>query len=342
MIIGRAPFRISFAGGGSDIESFYRKSAGAVVSTTIDKYMYLMIHPYFHNKIRIKYSRTEDVRSTDDIQHPLVRECLRLLEINRGVEIASIADIPAGTGLGSSSSFTVSLLNALSAYRQRMRSKEWLAEKACTIEIEKVGEPIGKQDQYAASFGGMNYFRFQRDGTVLAEPIILPAETKKRLEESLLMFYVGNERSASDILSRQKEEMDKEDKFKRVCQMVELAEELKRALSRGDLGDFGSLLHQGWLLKRGVTGGISNNHLDGLYEKALEAGARGGKVLGAGAGGFFLFYCEPENQEDLRTALGLRELRFRFDDEGARILYFSDVVSNGVVDNPCEKGDTTE
>jgi len=200
MIIGRVPFRISFGGGGSDIDTFYRRHYGAVVSTTINKYMYTMIHPYFHKKIRIKYSRTEDVDSVADIQHPLVRECLELMEIDKGIEIASVADVPAGTGLGSSSAFTVCLLQTLSAYERTMRSKEWLAETACRIEIEKLGEPIGKQDQYAASMGGLNYIRFNSDESVFVEPIILKPEIKQTLQDNLLMFYVGNERSASRIL----------------------------------------------------------------------------------------------------------------------------------------------
>lgn len=322
MITVRAPFRISFAGGGSDIDSFYKKSYGLVVSTTINKFMYIMIHSYFHDKIRIKYSKTEDVTSVSQIQHPLVRECLKLTNTMKGIEIASIADVPAGTGLGSSGAFTVGLLYALSAYKRKLKTKEWLARTACRIEIEKLQEPIGKQDQYATSLGGLNYIRFNPDETVWFEPIVLKPEIKRQLENNLLMFYVGNERKASRILATQKEEMTDQKKYKIVCEMVKLAEKMKQVLIRGKLEEFGDLLHQGWLLKRGLTENITNPQLDRFYDKALKAGAKGGKVLGAGGGGFFLFYCEAKYQNKLRAALKLRELDFGFDDEGVKITYY--------------------
>ncbi|MBN1804561.1 MAG: hypothetical protein JW837_04875 [Sedimentisphaerales bacterium] len=322
MIVVKTPFRVSFAGGGSDIDTFYRKTYGAVVSTTINKFMYLMIHPYFHDKIRIKYSRTEDAESINEIRHPLVRECLKLMKIGKGVEIASIADVPAGTGLGSSSAFTVGLLQALSVYKQKIRTKEWLAKTACQIEIEKVGEPIGKQDQYACSLGGLNYIRFNPDKTVLVEPIILKHKIKQKLEANLLMFYVGNERKTSHILSRQKKALKNTQKFMFVSKMVEIAEEIRQTLIRGQLEKFGELLHQGWLLKKRLTEGITNHQLDYYYGKALKAGAIGGKLLGAGGGGFLLFYCEKRYQNQLITALKLRELDFKFDNEGVKVIYF--------------------
>lgn len=322
MITVRTPFRISFAGGGSDLDSFYKKSHGAVISTTINKFMYIMIHPYFHNKIRVKYSRTEDVISISQIQHPLVRECLKLMRIGKGVEITSIADVPAGTGLGSSSAFTVGLLYALSGFKRRMRTKEWLAKTACRIEIEKVKEPIGKQDQYAVSFGGLNYIRFNPDGSVWIEPIILKSEIKSQLENNLLMFYVGNERKSRNILSKQKKAMGDQKKYETVCKMVELAEKMKKVLTHGELGKFGELLHQGWILKKGLTEDITCDQLDNYYQKALKAGAKGGKLLGAGGGGFFLFYCEPKFQNKLRKALNLRELDFKFDNEGVKTVYY--------------------
>jgi len=322
MITVRAPFRISFAGGGSDIDSFYKENYGAVVSTTINKFMYIMIHPYFHNKITIKYSKTEDVVSINEIEHPLVRECLKLMKVEKGVEIASIADIPAGTGLGSSSAFTVALLYALSAYKQKIRTKEWLAKSACRIEINKVKEPIGKQDQYAVSFGGLNYIRFNPDGTVWIEPIIVKPKMRRQLENNLLMFYVGNERKAGQILRKQKQLMEKKRKLAPIHKMVKLAEKTKQALTQGSLGKFGELLHEGWLLKRNLTDGITNPQLDDYYNRALKAGAKGGKILGAGGGGFFLFYCDPGYHDSLRAALKLRELDFEFDDEGVKIVYF--------------------
>lgn len=324
MIMVKTPFRISFAGGGSDIDTFYNKHYGAVVSTTINKFMYLMIHPYFHDKIRVKYSKTEDVDFIDKIQHPLVRECLKLMKTDKGVEIASIADVPAGTGLGSSSAFTVGLLQALSAYKQKIKTKEWLAKTACIIEIERAKEPIGKQDQYASSFGGLNYIRFNPDETVLVEPIILEPQVKRRLETNLLMFYVANERKASHVLNRQKKELNNPRKFKTVCKMVKIAEKIKQTLIKGRLEEFGELLHQGWVLKRELTEGITNQQLDHYYCSALKAGARGGKLLGAGGGGFLLFYCEKKYQNRLKAALKLRELNFGLDSKGVKIIYFDE------------------
>jgi D-glycero-alpha-D-manno-heptose-7-phosphate kinase len=321
MIMVKAPFRISFAGGGSDIDSFYKKSYGAVVSATINKFMYIMIHPYFYNKIRIKYSKTEDVVFVEQVKHPLVRECLKLMNVEKGIEIASIADIPAGTGLGSSSAFTVSLLHALSAYKQKIRTKEWLARMACMIEIDKVGEPIGKQDQYATSFGGLNYIRFNPDDSVLVEPIFLTPEVKRKLQNNLLIFYVGTERKASRILLKQRKSMEKREKYDIVREMVKLAELVKQSLEQGHLSRFGELLHQSWLLKKSLTDNITNQKLDEYYNTALKAGAKGGKILGAGSGGFFLFYCESKYQERIRNVLKLRELKFIFDNEGSKIVY---------------------
>lgn len=322
MIMCRAPFRVSFAGGGSDLKDFYLKNGyGAVLSTTIDKYMYIMIHPYFHNKIRIKYSKTEDVNEIGEIQHPLVRECLKVVGIEKGIEIASIADVPAGTGVGSSSTFTVCLLHALYAYKGKFVTKEKLAKKASKIEIEVLKEPIGKQDQYAASYGGLNYIRFNQDETVFVDPIVCKPAAKKRLERNLLMFYVGNERKASEILSEQKENMNQEEKFEIVKKMVRLTEDMKESLCRGDLRAFGEILHEGWLLKKKLASKISNSMLDEYYARALKAGAVGGKLLGAGGGGFLLFYCEPKHQKEVRKALNLRELKSKFDNDGSKIVY---------------------
>ena len=314
MIITKAPFRISFAGGGSDLKSFYSKNGyGAVVSTTIDKYMYIMLHPYFHEKIRIKYSKLEDVDNLKDIMHPIVRESLKLVRLEKGVEIASIADVPAGTGIGSSSSFTVSLLQALYTYKGKFVTKERLAREACKIEIDILKEPIGKQDQYAASYGGINYIQFNPDGTVFVEPILCKPEVKAKLMRNLLMFYVGNERKANHILEQQNQNMKKQDKYKVVQKMVRLAGELRDCLSRGTIKKFGNILDEGWLLKKELAGNISNPVLDDYYEKALKAGA--------GGGGFFLFYCEPKYQAPLRKAIHLRELKFQLDYEGAKLIY---------------------
>jgi len=321
MILTKTPFRISFAGGGSDLPEFYRRHAGLVVSTTIDKSMYIAIHPYFHEKIRIKYSRTEDVATIGEIEHPLVRECLRMLEIERGMEIASFADVPAGTGMGSSSAFTVGLLHALYAYKGKMPGGAELAKAACEIELERVGEPIGKQDQYAAACGGLNRIRFKQDGTVTVEPLKCPAETVRELERRLMLFYIGHERPAKSILSEQSKNMSDPAKFQQVVRMTELAEELSAALEKGNLDTFGEILDQGWQLKMGLAAAIGNDMIGDAYRLAREAGAEGGKLLGAGGGGFLLLSCARERQEKVRAALGhLREMRFAFSREGSQIL----------------------
>ena len=321
MIMARSPFRVSFAGGGSDLRDFYSTTSGAVLSTSIDKYMYVMIHPYFHDKIRIKYSKTEDVNSIDEIEHPIVRECLRMVGIDKGVEIASIADIPAGSGLGSSSTFAVCLLHALYAYKGKFISKEDLADRACRIEIDILKEPIGKQDQYAASYGNLNYIAFNSDESVFVDPVIAEKNILERLQKRLMMFYLGNERKASDILTEQKKNMIDEVKRKNLSIMVQMAQDMKEALSKNRLNDFGGILHEGWLLKKQLARGISNSRFDGLYDQARRAGAIGGKVLGAGGGGFFLFYCEEKYQNKLRKAIRLRELKFSFDKEGSKIIF---------------------
>lgn len=322
MIMTRAPFRISFAGGGSDLRNFYaRNGYGAVLSTSINKYMYIMIHPYFHNKIRIKYSKTEDVDSIHEIQHPIVRECLKLVGIEKGVEIASIADVPAGTGLGSSSTFTVCLLHALYAYKKKFVTKEELAEQACKVEIDILQEPIGKQDQYASSYGGLNYIRFNKDETVFIEPLVCDQEIIRRLGKNLLMFYISNERKASTILTEQKNNLNTQEKYEVVKKMMRLAEDLRDSLNKRLFRRFGEILHEGWTLKKKLADHISNPQFDEYYNIALEAGALGGKILGAGGGGFFLFYCEPKYQKNLRKNLRLRELQFNFDAEGSRIMF---------------------
>jgi D-glycero-alpha-D-manno-heptose-7-phosphate kinase len=283
--------------------------------------MYIMIHPYFHDKIRIKYSKTEDVHEIHEIQHPLVRECLKIVGIERGIEIASIADVPAGTGLGSSSSFTVCLLHALYAYKGLRATKDKLARDACRIEIEILKKPIGKQDQYTASFGGLNYIRFNSDGTVSVDPASCEPDAKERLRKNLLMFYVGNERESSQILLEQKKNFEQDEKKEIMRKMVELAKLAKDSLETGQIENLGEILHEGWCCKKKMADNISSPELDNYYEKALHAGARGGKLLGAGGGGFFLFYCEQKYHNDVRNALQLRELDFGFDNEGSKIIY---------------------
>jgi len=322
MIITRTPFRVSFAGGGTDLREFYLKNGyGAVVSAAINRYMYIIIHPYFHDKIRIKYSKTEDVENIHEIEHPIVRECLKKVRIEKGLEIASFADVPAGTGLGSSSSFTVGLLNALYAYKGGIVSKEKLAQEACEIEIEILGEPIGKQDQYAAAYGNINYIRFNKDETVDVSPIFLTDATKNKLENNLYLYYIGGKRKAGDILDEQKENISNDDKFQNLKKMVMLTDELREALHAEKINTVGDLLHKGWLYKKELASGISNESIDDLYDRAIKYGARGGKLLGAGGTGFLLIYSE--NHETLREQLGCKILPFNIDREGTKILFYN-------------------
>jgi D-glycero-alpha-D-manno-heptose-7-phosphate kinase len=319
MIITRTPFRVSFAGGGSDLREFYLQNGyGAVVSAAIQKYMYIIIHPYFHDKIRVKYSRTEDVYSINEIQHPIVRECLRKVEIEKGLEIASFADVPAGTGLGSSSAFTVGLLNALYAYKGKVVSKEQLAYEACEIEINKLGEPIGKQDQYAVSFGNINYIKFNSDESVFVSPIVLSEIAKNNLEKRLCLYHVEGERKASQILLEQKNNI--QDKFKNIKNLVNLTNDLKDLLQSEKFDSIGNILHQGWLYKRELASNISNSSIDSLYDKALKYGADGGKLLGAGGNGFLLL--SSNNHENLKQYLSLKVLPFCIDREGTKIIFY--------------------
>lgn len=326
MIITKTPFRISFVGGGSDLEAFYRHSQGAVLSTTIDKFMYISSHNFFdEDKIRIKYSRTETVNNVNHIKHPIVREVMKKFNIKGALEISSNADIPAGTGLSSSSSFTVGLLHNLYTICGKFVTKQQLAEEACRIEIEKLKEPIGKQDQYAASFGGLNVIKFNCSGTVSVEPIHLRKNTYQGLQANLMMFYTGKPRKASDILTEQKNNLESHKKLEVLKQMVELVWKLRCALYEEKLDMFGKILHENWLLKKQLALKISNDHVDKIYETALESGAVGGKLLGAGGGGFMLFYCEPKNQHRLTKALsGFKKVEFRFENEGSKIIYIGD------------------
>ena len=325
MIISRTPFRISFAGGGSDLPSFYHREKGAVLSTSIDRYMYITIHPYFfRNKTMIKYSKTECVDNIIDIKHPLIRQVLTDYNLS-GVDLSSIADIPAGTGLGSSSSFTVGLINAVRTYLGKVTSGEKLGKLACEVEIEKVGSPIGKQDQYAAACGGLNFITFYQDETVNVEKIIMQPDKKKELQDNLMMVYIGGEHSANEILKSQQKAIDADDKFNMQKRMVELAYQLRESLESNDIDDFGKYLHEGWLMKKSLTKGISNPLIDELYDKGLASGALGGKLLGAGGAGFILFYCPKERQNQFRLKMQeINEMHFNFDDFGSKIIYIGD------------------
>lgn len=324
MIISKAPFRVSFAGGGSDMAPFYEKYGGCVLSTSIDKYMYISIHPYFDEaKTLLKYSENELVGAPSEIRHTIFRQVLTDMGIH-GVEISSTADVPGGTGLGSSSTFTVGLLHTLFCYQGKYVSKGKLAELACQVEIEKLGNPIGKQDQYAAAYGGLNFIRFNRDDSVTVEPVMMPVETYRQLERSLMMFYTGQTRSANLILAEQKQSIQETAKRRNLQEMCTLAEQMREALLRGELSAFGEILHKGWQLKKELAGGISNPAIDELYSTALEHGAAGGKLLGAGGGGFLLFYCPEERQEELKNALPLKPFHFRFEQDGASVVFIGD------------------
>jgi D-glycero-alpha-D-manno-heptose-7-phosphate kinase len=324
MIVSLAPFRVSFAGGGSDIAQFYCRHRGAVLSCAIAKYAFVVVHPFFNaSKYHLKYTRTELVDRIEDIQHPILRETLRMLDIPPGIEIVSIADIPAGTGLGSSSSFSVALLNALHAHRRMFVPKERLAHEACVLEIEKLSEPIGKQDQYAAAFGGLNMIEFEPHGGVVVQPLPLAAETIAALEGNLMLFFTGSQRDARTILSHQVEAI-KEDAATtaRISDMVALAYAMRDHLLAADLDAFGEALHEGWKIKRAVSAMISSSDIDDMYDRARSAGAIGGKLAGAGGGGFMLLYCPRSRQEAVRQSLrGLQNLEFRFDWGGARIAF---------------------
>ena len=325
MIISKTPLRMSFVGGGSDLPSFYREFGGAVLSTAIDKYIYITVNKRFDDSYRISYSRTEEVPTIDEVQHPLARECLRLTGCSDGIEVTSIADIPArGTGLGSSSSFVVGLLHALHAYAGRYVSAGRLAEEACQIEIERCGEPIGKQDQYAAAFGGLNVIRFHPDDRVDVEPVVCRPEVLLRLQEQFLTFYTGATRSASALLAKQSQDVAS-DRAKQRClrRMVALVDEARRALQGGELEEFGMLLDENWRLKVSLTAGISNEHVDRWYRLAREAGAWGGKLLGAGEGGFLLIHAPVESHEAIRRALGeLREVPLGCERNGSQIIFY--------------------
>ena len=325
MIITRTPFRVSLCGGGSDLPAFYEKNGGCVISTTINKYMYITSHPSFDKKLTVlKYSKTETVHDLDAIEHSIFRECLKIENVE-GLEITSIADVPGGTGLGSSSSFTVGLLNNLRCHKRFYSSKAELAEDACHMEIEVLGNPIGKQDQYAAAFGGLNYYQFNKNGTVDVEPILMGHEAFKQLEKNLIMLYVGGEHSASSILKEQSKNMvsakDKEEGQKRI---VELTHKLKYELEHDNIDAVGTTLHENWLIKKTLASGISNPDFDRWYDMALKAGATGGKILGAGGSGFFLFYVPEEKQANFRKEMKeLPEMEFKFDHLGTTVIFVS-------------------
>jgi D-glycero-alpha-D-manno-heptose-7-phosphate kinase len=324
MIITQTPLRISFAGGGSDLPAFYRKFGGAVVSTSINKYIYINLNEKFDNGIRLSYSKTENVTTVHEIEHRLVRAALIKLGLSGGLEITSIADIPSsGTGLGSSSAFTVGLLLALHAYKSSYISPSDLAAESCSVEIDLCGEQIGKQDQYASAHGGLNFIRFERDDSVVVEPILCSSDDLAKLQSSLVSFYTGKTRPASSILTEQSEQAaTNKTTQKLLTRMKELAYDLRAELNRGNIDSLGEILDEGWQLKREVHEKVSDPAIDNWYEAAKRAGAAGGKLLGAGGGGFLTFFARPERHAAIETALGLRRVDLSPERSGSRVLLY--------------------
>jgi D-glycero-alpha-D-manno-heptose-7-phosphate kinase len=324
MIISRTPLRISFVGGGSDLPVYYRRFGGAVISSSINMFVYITVNRKFDDRLRVSYSRTEIVDCAAQVEHPIVRTVLQRTALAGGLEITSIADIPSsGTGLGSSSAFTVGLLNAINAHCGIFSGRKELAEAACEVEIDELHEPIGKQDQFASALGGFNYMRFNPDDTVDFQPFTHMRSTLARLESSLLMFYLGQRDVASVVLSQQRENLEtdksRQDTMRR---MVELAECMRKDLEANNIDSFGEILHESWMLKCTMAKGITNAAIDDIYRRARKAGALGGKVLGAGGGGFFLLLAPPERHARLVAALrDLRPIDFRFEALGSTIVF---------------------
>lgn len=324
MIITRSPLRISLGGGGTDLPSYYREHSGFLIAAAIDKYVYINVHRRFVEGFLLKYSHLEEAATIDEIKHPIIREALKLVGIQeRNLEITSMADIPAGTGLGSSGSFTTALLKAFHALKKNLVHPAELAEQACCIELEKLGEPIGKQDQYISAYGGITCFRFMPDGRVEAAPLKISEETLFNLEDNLLLFFTGYSRAASAILKEQDSKSKQADPAMtdNLHFTKELGKQSQKALGSGDLLEFARLMDVHWQRKKERSQGMSNREIDAWYDCAMANGALGGKVIGAGGGGFLMFYADDKVK--LRHAMrekGLTEVRFRFDFEGTRIL----------------------
>ncbi len=332
MILTRAPLRISFVGGGTDSSDFYQKHAGRVISATINKYVYVLLNPTpLINKFTVKYQKTEFVNHPKDLEHTRIRAALMDLNIHNlcnGLEIGTFADLPAKTGLGSSSTFSVALIKALNFYLGNNLSRVEIAEAACRLEIDLLKEPIGKQDQYAASFGGFNIFNFNPDHTVRVEPILINNKVKSELEKNILVFYTGITRNASSVLTEQR--ANSQNKIDTLKKMADSVDSFVDLLQKGDYAAMGSMLHESWLLKKSLASTISNGLIDGLYEAGMKSGALGGKILGAGGGGCLLFFVPPEKQEFLRISLAnkasdlklsdFKELPIKFVESGCEVV----------------------
>ena len=324
MIVARSPLRISLGGGGTDLPSYYEEHEGFLISAAIDKYVYITLHQTFDEGYLLKYSKLERASSIDEIEHPIIREALKLLDWkDPHIEICSMADIPAGTGLGSSSSFTTALLKALHAYQGNIISTRTLAEEACEIEINRLKEPIGKQDQYIAAYGGITCMDFKKDGYVWVDPLRISKETLYNLEDNLCLFFTGFSRSAGAILKEQDEKSRKhnDDMIKNLDFVKKLGYESKEAFEKGDLERFAEIMNVHWEYKKKRSGGMSNARIDEWYDLALKNGALGGKMIGAGGGGFLMFYARDKIKlRRVLTETGMEEVRFRFEMEGSKIL----------------------
>jgi D-glycero-alpha-D-manno-heptose-7-phosphate kinase len=324
MIITRSPLRISLGGGGTDLPSYYRKHSGFLIAAAIDKYVYITLHQTFVPELIVKYSKLERVRSAEEVQHPIIREALRLTKIDGSyLELTSMADIPAGTGLGSSGSFTTSLLKALHTHKKNLVHPRDLAEQACYIELDLLDEPIGKQDQYIAAYGGLTCFQFLPNDQVEAWPLKIDTETLYNLEDNLLLFFTGYSRSASSILKEQDDKSKQHDQsmIDNLHFVKELGYQSKEALEAGNLRQFAELMNVHWEHKKQRSGAMTNPEINAWYDLAMANGGLGGKLIGAGGGGFLMFYAEDKAR--LRHAMAqtrLREVRFRFDFEGTKVV----------------------
>ena len=325
MILSRAPVRITLGGGGTDLKSYYSKYGGFLIAAAVDKYCSILASKRFYDSIRLSYSQMEIRERVNEIEHRIFREALKFVGIESGIELHSAADVPANSGLGASSSFTVALLNALHAYKREFVTQKQLAEEACHIEIDVLGEPIGKQDQYIAAFGGVTCLTFEKNGEVIVEHLRIPEEALDQLESSLVFFFTGKERSASEILSEQDENSRKDDPkmLQNLHQIKEIGLETRKYLEKGEVDMLGELLHTHWEIKKKRSHKMSDPFIDECYEAGRKNGAVGGKIIGAGGGGFLMFYCKNSDKPRLSDAMrkvGLKPVRFHFDFEGAKIL----------------------
>lgn len=324
MIIVRSPLRITLGGGGTDLPSYYREFGGFLVAAAIDRYVYITLHETFVEDLIVKYSKLERVADAAELNHPIIREAMAFMKMDgKRLELTSMADIPAGTGLGSSGSFTTALLKTLHAYNRHLVHPEELAEQACHIEIDRLGEPIGKQDQYIAAYGGVTCFDFRENDKVEAYPLRMSAETRDNLEDNLVLFFTGYSRRAGSILAEQNTKTKSSDKsmVDNLHFVKDLGHRSKAAIESGNLADFGRLMHEHWTYKKQRSSGMSNPEIDGWYDLAMNNGAIGGKLIGAGGGGFLMFYTEDKRRlRHVMREAGMAEVRFRFDFEGTKVV----------------------